>query len=169
MPNPLDALNQLLQALKSAGLSPDTLTSALNQIADEIRDQGGSVPGADQLASVLDQLAAAIAAGATQIDPSQLQAILDQLPSSIDPAKFQDALEQAAAALEQELATPPTTPTGLVDAIITPLATGLDAADVPTLPGLLTGVQGLLDNLLGEIVGGLTGGLPTSFPSIPGL
>ena len=166
--NPLD---QLLAALSGSGLSASALTDALNQIADQIKASGA--PGAAQLADALDQVAAAIASGASSIDPAQLQAILSQLPSSMDPAAFQKALTDAAAQIQAELQAAMANPTsmtaaGLIDDILNPLISGLTTAGVPGLPSALSGVQDTLDSLLSGLgLGALAGALPSA-PSLPG-
>jgi hypothetical protein len=166
-------LSQILQTLTGSGLSPAALTDALNSISSQLKASGA--PGADQLAAALDQISAAIASGSSSLDPSQLQAILGQLPSGFDPSTFQAALTQAAAALQSSLTNPPTSAQGLIDAILTPLAAGFNTAGVTQLASLITQVQSALDALLIQLglpgLGGLSG-LPGSggFPiPIPGV
>ena len=141
-----DVLTQLLQALTGSGLSSAALVHALDQISSQLNSSGA--PGAAQLAAVIDQLAAAIANGSGSIDPSQLQAILSQLPSGVDPAAFQAALTQALAALQASMANPPTTASGLINAILTPLAVGCNGAGITALGGAITSIQAVLDGLL---------------------
>lgn len=162
-------LNALLTTLTGSGLSPAALTDALNSIASQVSASGA--PGADQLASALDQVSTAIADNSGSIDPSKLQQILSQLPSSINPTAFQAALTQAAGEVQSELATPPTTAQGLVDDILNPLNDGLTTAGVPDLPGVVTQVQSALDGLLAGLPGlGSLSTLPGSGGTpIPGL
>ena len=149
------ALTGLLGQLQGL-LDPSMLTSALNQIADQIAASGA--PGADQLAGIIKQLSAAVGSGATSIDPSQLTGLFSQLTGAgLDPTSFQKAITDAVASLESALSNPPTTPQGIVDLLLGSLANGLNTAGVPTLPGVLGQVQGLLDGLLGNV------------PSLPGL
>jgi hypothetical protein len=146
-----NALTSLLGQLRALDLDPAVLTDGIKTAADQIAASGA--PGAAQLAGVLDQVADALATGASSIDPSQLQAVLDQLPTSVDPAKFQQALTDAVATLQRTLADPPTTPEGIIDTLLGAVSDGLTTAGVPALPGVIDQVQDLLDQILGPIFG----------------
>ena len=152
-------LTSILGTLTGSGLSSKQLTDALDSITSQLQSSGA--PGAAQLADALKQVSAAITSGSSSIDPSKFQDVLNSLPADLDPAKFQDALTKAAAALQSSLATPPSTPDGLVDAILNPLIQGLSNFDsAAPLKDLLTQVKTALDDLLNQIANGGTGSLP---------
>ncbi|MCA1983445.1 hypothetical protein [Nocardioides nematodiphilus] len=134
------------------------------------------------LADLLAQLAAAFkAAGAPQqlIDVlTQLQTALSTIPvpAGMDPAAFQKILTDAAAQIQAELAAAGKNPTGvtvqtIVDDIVDPIVAGLTAAGVPTLPGVLTGIENTLDPVLGALgLATLTSAIPmpSGAPALPG-
>ena len=140
-------------------------------------------PATNPLSALLTQLITAFkSAGAPQqlIDAlTQLQKALATIPvpSGMDPAAFQKILTDAAAQIQAELAAASANPTGvtlktIVDDIVDPIIAGLTAAGVPTLPGVLTGIENTLDPILGALgLGTLTSAIPmpTGAPSIPGL
>lgn len=156
MPDLAAPLNQILAQLSALegpnGPSADELVQALNSVATKIGQTGA--PGADELASALGEVASAIKTGAQQVDPSQLATILGSLPDSLSPDAFTQALSTAAADIQTELATPPTSAEALVDDIITPIEAGLAAAQAPSaLTTALGTVQSGLDDVLGNVPG----------------
>lgn len=171
-------LNQILAQLSALegpnGPSADELVQALNSVATKFSQSGA--PGADELASALGEVASAIKSGAQQVDPSQLATILGHLPDSLSPEAYTQALTTAAADIQAELTTPPTSARGLVDDIVSPIEAGLAAAQAPSaLTTAIGTVQSGLDDALGNVPGfdalsallGAGGG--TTLPGLPGL
>lgn len=154
------ALDSLLTQLQGA-LDPSQATNALNGLATQIAASG--VPGADQLAGVIKQLSAAIASGATSIDPSQLTSLFSQLSGAgLDPAAVEKAFTSAIAKFSSfDPSSLASNPAGLVDLLLGTLADGLETAGVPALPSVISELNTTIDSIVGALASGNTSQLTT--------
>lgn len=130
-----------------------TTTTSTNPLNDLLKQLQDALAGAGAPAQLIDAL-------------QQIQDALATVPVGMDPAVYQKALTDALAQVQksiQDATADPSTVTAatLVDAIIDPLVTGMTGAGVPTLPGVLTGLQDALDPILASL------GLSTLTSAIP--
>ncbi|WP_017936573.1 hypothetical protein [Nocardioides sp. Iso805N] len=149
------ALDSLLTQLQGV-LDPSQVTGALNGLATQIAASG--VPGADQLAGVIKQLSAAIASGATSIDPSQLTSLFGQLSDAgLDPTAIEKAFENAVATFSSfDPSSLASNPAGLVDLLLGTLADSLKTAGVPALPDVISELNTTIDSIVSALVSGNT-------------
>ncbi|WGL52066.1 hypothetical protein P5P86_19210 [Nocardioides sp. BP30] len=147
------ALTSLLGQLQGV-LDPAQLTDALDALATQLAASGA--PGAAQLADVIKQLSAAISSGADSIDPSQLTSLFSQLSAlGLDPTAIEKAFENAVATFQNfDFSSLTTNPAGLVDLILGSLANGLTTAGVPTLPGVISQLNDVIDGVVAALTGG---------------
>ena len=143
-------------------LDPSVLTNALKTVAAQISAAG--LPGAAQLAGVIDQLADAVASGTSSLDPSQLTSLFTQLAGAgFDPTAIETAIQDAVAKFSSfDFTSLANNPAGLVDLLLGTLADGLQTAGVPTLPGVI----GSVNSTLGSLVSALTGGNTAQLTSV---
>ncbi|HEU4567719.1 MAG TPA: hypothetical protein VFR99_06750 [Marmoricola sp.] len=149
--NPMSSLLDELQQ----GLTPAQLSTLPGQLQTAVDQLGASTaPGASPLADLLKQLSDALANGGS-IDPAKAQAafqqLTDALGGSLSPAQLQAVLTTLQGELTKAASNPPSTPQGIVDAILGGLYDGLTAANVPALPGAVQQLNTTLDGLLAPI------------------
>ena len=162
--SPLD-LTSLLGALGTSGVDPDALTNALNALAAEIAAQGANVPGSNALSDGIKAIADAIANNASSLSPAEIQKLLSELPTDLanGPAALQAALQDAVGGLTSALENPPSTASGLIDAVLTPVSDGLNEfQSSQPLADVVDSVRSGLDTALNDLGLPALGGLSST-------